>query len=80
MRPDVPCETQQVPDLRSNALPLPTAIKVNRSTAAYRVRSAKALQRSLRWLRQQLKREGLTGKLSVRAQPVTKAEIARVAR
>ena len=80
MRPDVPCETQEPPDLRSRVLAPPTAIKVNRNTAAYRVRSAKALDRSLRWLRQQLKREGLTGKLSVRSTPLSRAELKKVTR
>ncbi len=80
MRPDVPCETQQAPDLRTNVLAPPKAIKVNRDTAAYRTRSAKALTRSLRWLRGQLKREGLTGKLGVRDTPLTKAEIKKALR
>jgi virulence factor Mce-like protein len=69
LRPDVPCETQEPPDLRTVVGDPPRAIKVNRDTPEYRERAAKALDRSVQWLTGQLEREGLDGILRVTKEP-----------
>jgi phospholipid/cholesterol/gamma-HCH transport system substrate-binding protein len=70
LRPDVPCETQEPPDLRTIPADPPKAIKVNRDTPEYRERAAEALDRSVAWLTGQLEREGLDGILRVTKEPV----------
>ncbi|HYF25345.1 MAG TPA: MlaD family protein [Baekduia sp.] len=78
LRPDVPCETQERPELRTVPAAPPTAIKVDHGSAAARARSREALDRSLDWLRSQLRAEGLADRLRVSAQPLTKALLGRV--
>jgi virulence factor Mce-like protein len=66
LRPDVPCETQQTPDLRTRvgqgeqqvASGLP-------DTAAARKRYARSKRTALKWVERQVKRQGLQGRLKV---------------
>ena len=78
LRPDVPCETQEKPDLRTVPGAAPPAIKVNHSSTAAKARSREALDRSLDWLRGQLRAEGLSKKLRVSSEPLTRALLPKV--
>jgi phospholipid/cholesterol/gamma-HCH transport system substrate-binding protein len=60
LRPDVPCETQQPPDLRTIALP-PPAGHQNQIPAAARAQQTQAVQEAVTWLQKQLKIEGWKG-------------------
>jgi hypothetical protein len=78
LRPDVPCETQKPPDLRTN--PLSLANKSHKvtlpNTPAAHARFNKAEQTTITWLRQQIKREGLSNVIKgVSSTPLTKAQI-----
>jgi phospholipid/cholesterol/gamma-HCH transport system substrate-binding protein len=76
LRPDVPCETQQQPDLRS--IPRGGPASVNSSGAAADAREAKVIKTASSVLRRQLKRSGLDRKVADR--PATLADIRALAR
>jgi phospholipid/cholesterol/gamma-HCH transport system substrate-binding protein len=60
LRPDVPCETQQPPDLRTNAGPGdPVVAKGLPNTPKAKLESQQALNRAVRFMRKDLRREGL---------------------
>ena len=69
---DVPCETQESPDLRSDPAPPPEQRQIDTSSAAFQARYAKARGEAVDWLRKQLKAEGLDGLLKVAENDVTK--------
>jgi hypothetical protein len=68
-KPDVPCETQQSPDLRSNPLPPPTPIKVNMGSPQVQAGNAAATAKAVTWLRDLLKSDG--SQLKVSSTPIT---------
>ncbi len=72
LRPDVPCETQEPPDLRSIPGAPPAAIRARTSGSAYEERVAKAQSVAVDWLRDQVKLEGLSNKLRVSDKAVSK--------
>jgi hypothetical protein len=56
LRPDVPCETQQTPDLRTNPAPPPApSFKMREAPAAAQ---AAAMERAIKWLRSEYRRQG----------------------
>lgn len=65
LRNDVPCETQQTPDLRSKPAAAPPEAKLDTSSPRVLARSAEAQAVAVDWLRKQVKTEGMTGRLSV---------------
>jgi phospholipid/cholesterol/gamma-HCH transport system substrate-binding protein len=67
-KPDVPCETQQSPDLRSNPLAPPTPTKVDLTSPQVKAGDAAATTKTVTWLRDLLKREG--SDLKVASTPV----------
>ncbi|MDQ4041029.1 MAG: MlaD family protein, partial [Actinomycetota bacterium] len=71
LRPDVPCETQQPPDLRSVAQPMPGGSRRAVIPASRQDDYLKIQERAVRWLRDRIKKEGLTGKLRVSEKPAT---------
>jgi virulence factor Mce-like protein len=73
LRPDVPCETQQQPDLRSIPRGPPAATATRRSTG----REAKAQASASAILRRQLERQGSDTKVADR--PATLADLRRIA-
>jgi virulence factor Mce-like protein len=75
MRSDVPCETQEAPDLRSIPGTPPPEIKVSRNGPGYAARLTKARASFRTWITRQLKAEGLAGRLKLSDTPLTKAEI-----
>jgi virulence factor Mce-like protein len=58
-KPEVACETQAAPDLRSNPQQPPQAVKVDQSSAAVRAASDKARLEATKFLRDDLKHLGL---------------------
>jgi phospholipid/cholesterol/gamma-HCH transport system substrate-binding protein len=78
LRPDVPCETQEPADVQSNPAPPPTAIRVSRSGPRYQQRLARATDRSLDWLRDQVEYEGLSRVLKVSDKLLTKSQADRI--
>jgi virulence factor Mce-like protein len=64
-RYDQPCENQERPDLRSTPGAPPPQKKVDTSSPAYQARYAKARAAAIEWLKDDLKRRGLAGKLKV---------------
>jgi ABC-type transporter Mla subunit MlaD len=75
LRPDVPCETQDPPNLQSIPDPAPPAIRAATSGTAYQERLAKAQARAISWLTDQVKLEGLSGKLRVSKTPLTRSAL-----
>ena len=65
LRSDVPCETQQTPDLRTVAGPPPEQHQVDTSAPAFQARYAKALAAAVAWLKSDLEQEGLADVLKV---------------
>jgi phospholipid/cholesterol/gamma-HCH transport system substrate-binding protein len=61
LREDVACETQQPPDLRTNVWPAPKGTPLAQPPAALQTQ---ALQSTVDWLRSDIKREGLSLKVS----------------
>jgi phospholipid/cholesterol/gamma-HCH transport system substrate-binding protein len=71
LRPDVPCETQEPPDLRTRVGPgEPTVAQGLPDTPEARKRYERAKLRAVRWLRGQLKRQGLDDKYRVSSREV----------
>ena len=71
-KPDVPCETQQAPDLRSNPGALPTPISVDLASPAVKAGVATATTKAVEWLRNALKRDGGSmSKLKVTDKPLS---------
>jgi virulence factor Mce-like protein len=73
LRPDVPCETQQQPDLRSSAAAPPPGKKVSTSGPGYAARYAKAQDVAVKWLEQAIRRQGLGNQLKVDPTPIASA-------
>jgi phospholipid/cholesterol/gamma-HCH transport system substrate-binding protein len=65
-KPDVPCETQQAPDLRSNPLPAPKGTKINLASPAVKAANAAATTKAVTWLRRLLDREGSNLKVAAK--------------
>ena len=71
LRPDVPCETQPTPDLRTVPGPPPTRVDSRADPA----RAARARAIAVQWLRKQVNRAGYKGVLKVRSAPLTLSEL-----
>jgi phospholipid/cholesterol/gamma-HCH transport system substrate-binding protein len=76
---NVPCETQQTPDLRTNPAPPPPQHSVNTSSAAFQERYALARGKAVDWLRKQLKTEDLANVLKVVTSDATPQLINKIA-
>jgi virulence factor Mce-like protein len=63
-KPDVPCETQQSPDLRSNPLPAPDGTKIDLGSSAVQAANAAATTKAVDWLRKLIKQDGEQLKVS----------------
>jgi hypothetical protein len=71
LRPDVPCETQQRPDLRTVPGLPPTQVKTSLDPARY----AKAKAAAVDWLRERVKAEGMADTLKVTAAPLEPGQL-----
>jgi hypothetical protein len=79
LRKDIPCETQQAPNLQSKPGPPPQQRRIDTSNPVYQKRLAKAQAVAVEWLREQLKYEGLSGHFTVADKPVSRALVERLA-
>jgi phospholipid/cholesterol/gamma-HCH transport system substrate-binding protein len=75
---NVPCETQQPPDLDSKQAAPPPQHKVDTSTALFKSRYAYARSKALEWLTKQLRLEDLTKQLKVSDKDATQQLIDQV--
>ena len=71
LRPDVPCETQERPNLAAGVQAPPPSRRVDQGAPGAAARSAAAQGRAVKWLKQQLEREGLDKKLRVSGTPLS---------
>src|SRR4051812_3358067 len=77
LKPDVPCETQQPPDLRTVPTPAPPGgrkVEASGSPEAVAFRQ-KAMDDAVKWLRKQVKDQGLTDQLRVEDKPFTARDL-----
>jgi phospholipid/cholesterol/gamma-HCH transport system substrate-binding protein len=79
-RPDVPCETQERPDLRTQAAPVPGQIRINQNAPGAAGRRAKANDRLMRWMRNQMKVVGWDKRLTLSKEPLKASELDAVRR
>jgi virulence factor Mce-like protein len=75
LREDVPCETQQTPDLRSNPGAPPEQHKADTSSQLFKDRWAKVRQYGIDLMKQQLKAEGLADRFKVGDKDLTLGDI-----
>jgi virulence factor Mce-like protein len=78
LRNDVPCETQQPPDLRSTPAAPPPQSKVDTSNPLFQARWAKVRQYGIDLMRQSLQREGLAGQFKVLDKDITASDIGKL--
>jgi hypothetical protein len=64
-RPDVPCETQEQPDLRTSVAPPPSGFKVDTTSSTALALQQRAVTASNAWVTGLIKRAGLEGQLKV---------------
>jgi virulence factor Mce-like protein len=79
LRADVPCETQQAPDLRTNPADPPRGFRLTLPDTA-RARNAKAAAKlkAIKWLRGQLKLDQLSSEIKVTTKDVTAQALAKL--
>jgi phospholipid/cholesterol/gamma-HCH transport system substrate-binding protein len=75
LRPDVPCETQEPPDLSSNPQAPPRAIRVNNTSPAALALERRARRAAEKWLRGQVRYERLDKELKVVSKPLSRADL-----
>ena len=78
LRNDVPCETQETPDLESRAADPPKQRRIDVNNEAFKARWAKVRQYGLDLMKLSLKREGLADKFKVSDKDITKGAIERL--
>src|SRR5215210_3033796 len=78
LRNDVPCETQQPPDLRSDPGAPPPQSTVDTSNPLFKARWAKVRSYGIDLMRQSLEREGLAGKFKVLDKDITAGDIPKL--
>jgi virulence factor Mce-like protein len=79
-RPDVPCETQELPDMRTRVQAPPQQVRINQHAPGADARRAR-VQASLKdWMRDELKRSGLDKRYTLSDQPLKASEIPAVAK
>jgi virulence factor Mce-like protein len=76
---DHACETQETPDLRSQPGEPPKQQKVDTNSPEFKERYAKARETAMKWLKDQIKAEGLSDQLHVSDEDATQALIDKVA-
>ena len=77
-RADVPCETQETPDLRSKPGAPPQQIRINQDAPGAAERRAKVEADLVDWMRRSLKSSSLDGKLTVSDEPLKASELGAV--
>jgi phospholipid/cholesterol/gamma-HCH transport system substrate-binding protein len=79
-RPDVPCETQQGPDLRSTPEAPPRMIEIDQNAPGAAARRAKATEELLEWMRHSMRQNGWDKRLELSDEPLKPAELDDVRR
>jgi hypothetical protein len=79
LRADAPCETQQTPDLRSEAAPPPPQKTIDTNAPAFKARYEQARERAVRWLERQIRIEGLQDRLKIGGEDATQQLLDRIA-
>jgi hypothetical protein len=79
-RPDVPCETQEPPDMRTRVQAPPQQIKVNQHAPGADARRARVQSALMDWMRDELKRSALGDHYTLSDEPLKASEIPAVAR
>jgi phospholipid/cholesterol/gamma-HCH transport system substrate-binding protein len=77
-RPDVPCETQEPPDMRTQIQPPPRQIRINQHAPGADERRARVHKALMEWMRNELKRSDLGRQYTLSDKPLTAAEIPQV--
>ena len=75
LRPDVPCETQEPPDLRTRVQAPPKPIRVDNESPAARALETRGRVAAEKWLRLQLRREGLSKTFEIVSSPLQRADL-----
>jgi phospholipid/cholesterol/gamma-HCH transport system substrate-binding protein len=75
LRPDVPCETQQQPDLRTNAANPPPGFRIDTESPEAKAREVKAQEVAVKWLRERIQVQGLEDVLKVSDDALTTSEV-----
>ena len=79
-RPDVPCETQQAPDLRTYVQEPPQQIKINHNAPGAAERRARVNESLMKWMRDELMRSRLGDHYTLSDEPLKASEIPAVAK
>jgi phospholipid/cholesterol/gamma-HCH transport system substrate-binding protein len=77
-KPDVPCETQEGPDMRSKAAAPPRAVKVAQHAPGADARRAKVQDELMKWMGRQMKMSGLDQSLKLVDEPLKRSELGAV--
>jgi phospholipid/cholesterol/gamma-HCH transport system substrate-binding protein len=80
LRPDVPCETQERPDLRTKIQAPPQQIRINQNAPGAAERRAEATKKLMDWMERDLKATGLDKKYELSDEPLKRSEIPAVKR
>ena len=80
LRPDVPCETQEGPDLRTQAQAPPQGFKIAQDAPGAAERRVKARAVAMEWMHDQLKLSGLDKSLTLVDEPLRSGEVDDVRR
>jgi virulence factor Mce-like protein len=79
-RPDVPCETQEPPDLRTKVQAPPRQVRINQNAPGALERRAKVNDFMLNWMDKELMRSRLGSHYELSDEPLKASEIPAVAR
>jgi phospholipid/cholesterol/gamma-HCH transport system substrate-binding protein len=74
-KPDVPCETQELPDLRSKPAAPPQSVKINQNGPGAAARRAKVNEALLEWMKASMKQSGLDERYKLSDEPLKPAEL-----
>ncbi len=78
LRADVPCETQERPDLRTKIQPPPTQVRIDHHAPGSAERRAKATRELMKWMERALKSSGLDETYTLSDEPLTAADLPKV--
>jgi len=79
-RPDVPCETQERPDLRTNPAAPPRQVRINQNAPGAAARRRRANEAVMDWMRDNLRMSGLDRVLRLSDEPLRRDELDDVRR
>ncbi len=80
LKPDVPCETQERPDLRTKVAPPPPQRRIDQDAPGAAERRAAATERLMDWMSDELKRSDLGDHFKLSEEPLKRSELDDVLR